>query len=131
MGYERLTKTITIGSGFSRLGSVQNGNDVVWSGTVDLTDSGKINPRAGDYVGFFLTGWDSAGNNILTNSNSESNPIPELANDDNDLDRQWVKLGSLGPELSVVSISLSDDHVAPGAEITNRCCCVKLWRSNR
>ena len=112
------TKTITIGSGFSRLGSVQNGNDVVWSGTVDLTDSGKIYPRAGDYVGFFLTGWDGAGNNILTNSNSESNPIPELADDDNDLDRQWVKLGSLGPELSVVSISLSDDHVAPGAEIT-------------
>ena len=112
------TKTITIGSGFSRLGSVQNGNDVVWSGSVDLTDSGKIYPRAGDYVGFFLTGWDGAGNNILTNSNSESNPIPELADDDNDLDRQWVKLGSLGPELSVVSISLSDDHVAPGAEIT-------------
>ena len=31
--------------------------------------------------------------------------------------RQWVRLGSSGPELSISSISLSDDHIAPSTEI--------------
>jgi hypothetical protein len=111
------TKTITIGSGSSRLGMQQDGQNVIWTGTVDLTDGDRITPRSGDYVGFYLTGWDAAGNQFPEISNSEASPIPELASDDDDFERQWVRLGSIGPELSIASISLSDDHIAPSAKV--------------
>jgi hypothetical protein len=111
------TKTITIGAGSSRLGMQQEGSNVIWSGTVDLTGGNRIIPRSGDYVGFYLTGWDAAGNQFPEISNSEASPIPELAFDDDDFERQWLRLGSIGPELSVASISLSDDHIAPSTKV--------------
>jgi len=111
------SKTITIGSGSTILGMQQDGQKVIWSGNLDLTDNGRIVPRSGDFVGFYLTGWDAAGNQFPEVSNSEASPIPELASDDSDFERQWVRLGSLGPELSIESISLSDDHVSPGTKV--------------
>ena len=111
------SKTITIGSGSTILGMQQDGQNVIWSGNLDLTDNGRIVPRSGDFVGFYLTGWDAAGNQFPEVSNSEASPIPELALDDTDFERQWVRLGSLGPELSIESISLSDDHVSPSTKV--------------
>ncbi|MAV43755.1 MAG: hypothetical protein CMA30_04680 [Euryarchaeota archaeon] len=111
------SKTITIGSGSTILGMQQDGQNVIWSGNLDLTDNGRIIPRSGDFVGFYLTGWDAAGNQFPEVSNSEASPIPELALDDTDFERQWVRLGSLGPELSIESISLSDDHVSPNTKV--------------
>ena len=40
-----------------------------------------------------------------------------MASDDTDFERQWVRLGAVGPELRVKNIVLSDDHIAPGADI--------------
>ena len=64
-----------------------------------------------------MTGYDSAGNEFPLVSNSEASPIAEVAADDTDFERQWVRLGALGPQLKIKSIELSDDHVAPGQEI--------------
>ena len=112
------SRTLTLGAGQSVLGMQQDGQSVIWTGTVDLTDGGKITMREGDWVGFYITGYDSAGNEFPVVSNSEASPIAETANDDTDFERQWVRLGAIGPQLKISSISLSDDHVAPGQEIT-------------
>ncbi len=111
------SRTLTLGAGNAVLGMQQDGQSVIWTGTVDLTDDGKISPREGDWVGFYLTGYDSAGNEFPVVSNSEASPIAEVAADDTDFERQWVRLGAKGPQLKIESISLSDDHVAPGQEI--------------
>jgi hypothetical protein len=95
----------------------QEGQNVIWTGAVDLTDNGRITPQSGDFVGFYVTGYDAAGNQFPVVSNSEASPIPELAVDDTDFERQWIRLGAVGPELRVKSISLSDDHIAPGSNI--------------
>ena len=50
-------------------------------------------------------------------SNSEASPIAEVAADDTDFERQWVRLGAVGAQLKIASMELSDDHVAPGQEI--------------
>ena len=112
------TRTVTIGAGSTLLGMQQEGQNVIWTGAVDLTDNGRIVPQAGDFVGFYVTGYDAAGNQFPVVSNSEASPIPELAVDDIDFERQWIRLGAVGPELRVKSISLSDDHIAPGTDIT-------------
>ena len=114
------TRTVTIGAGSTLLGMQQDGQDVVWTGVVDITAGGAIAPKAGDFVGFYLTGYDAAGNQFPVVSNSEASPIPELAVDDVDFERQWVRLGAVGPELRVRNIALSDDHIAPGATIDVR-----------
>ena len=111
------SRTLTLGAGQSVLGMQQEGQSVIWTGTVDLTDDGKISMREGDWVGFYLTGYDSAGNEFPVVSNSEASPIAEIADDDTDFERQWVRLGAIGPQLKIGSITLSDDHVAPGQEI--------------
>jgi len=111
------SRTLTMGAGHSVLGMQQEGQSVIWTGTVDLTDGGRISLREGDWVGFYLTGYDSAGNEFPVVSNSEASPIAEIAADDTDFERQWVRLGAKGPQLKIDSISLSDDHVAPGQEI--------------
>ena len=111
------TRTMTIGAGSAVLGMQQDGQNVIWTGMVDLTDDGRISPKAGDFVGFYITGWDAAGNQFPVVSNSEASPIPELASDDTDFERQWIRLGAVGPELRVKSITLSDDHVAPSSKI--------------
>lgn len=112
------SRTLTMGAGQSKLGMQQEGQSVIWTGTVDLTDGGRITLREGDWVGFYLTGYDSAGNEFPLVSNSEASPIAEIASDDTDFERQWVRLGAIGPQLKISSISLSDDHVAPGQEIS-------------
>lgn len=111
------TRTITIGAGSSPLGMRQDGMIVTWTGSVDLTAGGTITPREGDFVGFFVSGYDAAGNDFPVVSNSEASPIPELAVDDTDFERQWVRLGAVGPELRVASIALSDDHIAPRSDV--------------
>ena len=111
------SRTLTLGAGQSVLGMQQDGQSVIWTGTVDLTDDGRITPREGDWVGFYLTGYDSAGNEFPVVSNSEASPISEIAADDTDFERQWVRLGAVGPQLKIGSVQLSDDHVAPGQEI--------------
>ena len=111
------TRTVTIGAGSSLLGMQQDGQTVYWTGEVDITAGGSIVPQAGDFVGFYVTGWDAAGNQFPVVSNSEASPIPELAFDDTDFERQWVRLGAVGPELRVKSITVSDDHVSPGTDV--------------
>jgi len=111
------SRTLTLGAGQSKLGMQQDDQRVIWTGTVDLTDNGRITLREGDWVGFYLTGYDSAGNEFPVVSNSEASPISEIAADDTDFERQWVRLGAVGPQLKINSISLSDDHVAPGQEV--------------
>ena len=111
------TRTVTIGAGSSVLGMQQEGQTVHWTGEVDITAGGTITPQAGDFIGFYMTGWDAAGNQFPVVSNSEASPIPELAFDDMDFERQWVRLGAVGPELRVQSITVSDDHVSPGTDI--------------
>jgi hypothetical protein len=111
------TRTVTIGAGSSLLGMQQEGQTVYWTGEVDITAGGTILPQSGDFVGFYITGWDAAGNQFPVVSNSEASPIPELAFDDTDFERQWVRLGAVGPELRVKSITVSDDHVSPGTDI--------------
>ena len=111
------SRTLTLGAGQATLGMQQDGQQVIWTGTVDLTDEGRVTMREGDWVGFYLTGYDSAGNEFPVVSNSEASPIAEIASDDTDFERQWVRLGAIGPQLKIDSMSLSDDHVAPGQEI--------------
>jgi hypothetical protein len=112
------SRTLTLGAGSDRLGMQQDGQSIIWTGTIDLTDDGIISPREGDWIGFYLTGYDSAGNEFPVVSNSEASPIPEIASLDTDFERQWVRLGAEGPQLKIGSIKLSDDHVAPGQTIT-------------
>jgi len=114
------TRTMTIGAGSTLLGMQQEGQTVKWTGVVDITAGGTILPKAGDFVGFYVTGYDAAGNQFPVVSNSEASPIPELASDDTDFERQWVRLGAVGPELQIRNIVLSDDHIAPGALIDVR-----------
>ena len=114
------TRTMTIGAGSTLLGMQQDGQNVMWTGVVDITAGGQITPKAGDFIGFYVTGYDAAGNQFPVVSNSEASPIPELASDDTDFERQWIRLGAVGPELKVRNIVLSDDHIAPGAKIDIR-----------
>ena len=90
---------------------------MMWTGVVDITAGGTILPKAGDFVGFYVTGYDAAGNQFPVVSNSEASPIPELASDDTDFERQWIRLGAVGAELRVKNIVMSDDHIAPGSTI--------------
>jgi len=82
------TRTVTIGAGSAVLGMQQVDQAVYWTGEVDITAGGTITPQAGDFVGFYMTGWDAAGNQFPLVSNSEASPIPELAFDDTDFERQ-------------------------------------------
>ena len=79
------SRTMTIGAGSSVLGMLQDGQSVNWTATVDLTNGGEITPREGDWIGFYLTGWDAAGNEFPIISNSEASPIAEIASVDNHL----------------------------------------------
>jgi hypothetical protein len=111
------SRTMTIGAGSSVLGMLQDGQSVNWTATVDLTNGGEITPREGDWIGFYLTGWDAAGNEFPIISNSEASPIAEIASADNDFERQWIRLGAVGAELSVISIKMDDNHLSPGQEV--------------
>ena len=82
-----------------------------------MTNGGSIIPKEGDWIGFYLTGWDAAGNEFPINSNSEASPISEIASADNDFERQWIRLGAVGAELSILSIIMDDSHLSPGQEV--------------
>jgi len=109
--------TVTIGSGSSELGMQQNGQEILWTGTVDLTDDGRIDARMGDLVGFWITGYDAAGNPFLEVGNSPSNPVQELVSIDNDHELGWVYLGAEVADLKLTSITLDDDHISPGSNV--------------
>lgn len=111
------TNTITIASGINRLGMQQDGQSIIWTGTVDLTADGIVAPRQGDLVGFWITGYDAAGNPFLEVGNSPANPIPELSSVDGDFELNWVRLGAQVAELSIVDLSVSDDHLSDGERV--------------
>jgi hypothetical protein len=108
---------VTIGSGSSELGMQQDGQDILWTGSVDLTDGGRIDARMGDIVGFWITGYDAAGNPFLEVGNSPSNPIQELVSIDDDHELGWVYLGAEVADLKLTSITLDDDHISPGSNV--------------
>ena len=111
------TRTMTIGAGSTLLGMQQDGQNVIWTGVVDITAGGTIAPKAGDFVGFYVSATMRPAISSPLFPTPEASPIPELASDDSDFERQWVRLGAVGPELRVKNIVLSDDHIAPGADI--------------
>jgi len=111
------TNTITIASGTNTLGIQQDGIMVNWTGTVDLTSGGTIIPRSGDLIGFWVTGYDAAGNPFHEIGNSEANPIAELPSADQDNDLSWLRLGAEVTELTVIDISLADDHISPDSKV--------------
>jgi hypothetical protein len=86
--------TTTIAAGMSQLSLQVVNKTIRWSGTVDLTNDGIVTPRSGFVVGFWMTGHDAAGNAFPQTGNTESDPVREPANLDNDLDLAWVTLGS-------------------------------------
>ena len=112
------TNTLTIASGMNTLGIQQEDNLVRWSGTVDLTSGGTLVPRSGDLIGFWITGYDAAGNPFHEIGNSEANPIAELPGMDGDNDLSWVKLGAEVTELAAIDISINDDHISPGSKVS-------------
>jgi hypothetical protein len=112
------TNTLTIASGMNILGIQQEDNMVRWSGTVDLTSGGTVVARSGDLVGFWITGYDAAGNPFHEIGNSEANPISELPSMDGDNDLSWVKLGAEVTELAVIDIAIADDHISHGSKVS-------------
>ena len=119
----------TIYASSSKLGSIASDNQLYWVGNVDLTDGGilgicsqakvySVCLREGYQVGFWLTGYDSAGNEFQENSNSESDPIKELAEVSTDSELSWVYLGSTVAKIRVLDFRLDDNHVTPSEEVT-------------
>ena len=84
--------TRTIAAGQSPLAMQLNGTQIEWIGEVDLTSDGLVTPRSGYCVGFWVTGHDAAGNEFTT-ANTESDPVRERDDLDNDQDLAWVRLG--------------------------------------
>ena len=114
-----------IASGSSLLGMKQEGHQINWSGTVDLIGNG-MNPPLQDYeLGFWIEGWDTAGNPLATEGNSKSDPIREPVDLDNDNELQWIKFGALGAQLTIEKISADKERIATGEEIT-----VTAWIQN-
>ncbi|MEC7143017.1 MAG: CARDB domain-containing protein, partial [Candidatus Thermoplasmatota archaeon] len=113
--------TTTIAAGYSVLSMELQGNLILWSGTVDLTSGGLVIPRSGYIVGFYITGEDAAGNTFPQTSNSESDPVREPTNLDNDLDLAWVTLGAdKSPELRAIRIDTNQERVSVGTDVELR-----------
>ena len=114
-----------ISSGSSLLGMLQDQQSITWTGNVDIIGDG-VNPPLQDYeIGFWIEGWDSAGNPLATEGNSKSDPVrePVELNQDNEL--QWVKFGALGAQLTIERISADREVIANGAEIE-----ITAWIAN-
>ncbi|MEE2811634.1 MAG: CARDB domain-containing protein [Candidatus Thermoplasmatota archaeon] len=107
----------TIAAGQSPLAMQVLDGSIEWIGEVDLTSDGVVTPRSGYRVGFWITGHDAAGNEFPMTANTESDPVRERVEDDNDLDLAWVRLGATVPELIVQSVTLEEDIVSEGSEI--------------
>ncbi|MEC7601848.1 MAG: hypothetical protein VYB83_03455, partial [Candidatus Thermoplasmatota archaeon] len=113
--------TTTIAAGYSVLSMELQGNLILWTGTVDLTSGGLVIPRSGYIVGFYVTGEDAAGNTFPQTSNSESDPVREPTNLDNDLDLAWVTLGAdKSPELRAIRIDTNQERVSVGTDVELR-----------
>tara|TARA_B100001750_G_scaffold111235_1_gene87863 strand:- start:340 stop:5337 length:4998 start_codon:yes stop_codon:yes gene_type:complete len=114
-----------ISSGSSLLGMLQDGQAINWTGTVDLIGDG-INPPLQDYeVGFWIEGWDAAGNPLAPEGNSKSDPVREPVDLNGDNELQWIRFGALGAQLTIDRISADKEIVANGAEIE-----ITAWVSN-
>ena len=114
-----------IASGSSLLGMLQDEQAITWTGTVDLIGDGT-NPPLQDYeVGFWIEGWDSAGNPLAPEGNSKSDPIREPVDLNGDYELQWVRFGALGAQLTIEKISAEKEIIANGAEVE-----ITAWVSN-
>jgi len=107
----------TIAAGQSLLAMQVLDDSIEWIGEVDLTSDGVVSPRAGYRVGFWITGHDAAGNEFPMATNTESDPVRERADDDDDYNLAWVKLGATVAELMVKSITLEKDTLSEGSEV--------------
>ena len=113
--------TTTIAAGYSILSMELENDLILWTGTVDLTSGGLVTPRSGYIVGFYITGEDAAGNTFPQTSNSESDPVREPTNLDNDLDLAWVTLGAdKSPELRAIRIDTNQERVSVGTDVELR-----------
>ncbi len=114
-----------ISSGSSLLGMLQEGQAITWTGTVDLIGDG-MNPPLQDYeVGFWIEGWDAAGNPLATEGNSKSDPVREPVDLNGDHELQWIRFGALGAQLTVERISADREIVANGDKVE-----ITAWISN-
>lgn len=114
-----------ISSGSSLLGMLQDEQAITWTGTVDLIGDG-MNPPLQDYaVGFWIEGWDSAGNPLATEGNSKSDPVREPVDLNGDHELQWIRFGALGPQLTVERVSADREIVANGADVE-----ITAWIAN-
>jgi len=114
-----------IASGSEELGMLQDGHAITWTGTVDLIGDG-MNPPLQDYVvGFWVEGWDAAGNPLATEGNSKSDPVREPVALDDDQELQWIRFGALGAQLTIERISADKERVADGADVK-----VTAWIAN-
>lgn len=114
-----------ISSGSSLLGMLQEGQAITWTGTVDLIGDG-MNPPLQDYeVGFWIEGWDAAGNPLATEGNSKSDPVREPVDLNGDHELQWIRFGALGAQLTVERISADREIVANGDKVE-----ITAWVSN-
>ena len=96
----------------------QENQNVIWTGSVDLTDGGANHASSRGFRWVL-----SSVATMLLETNSQSYLIRKQAQYLNwqqtilTLSAQWIRLGAVGPELRILSIDLSDDHVSPGASI--------------
>ena len=107
----------TIAAGVSPLAMQLNGSHLEWIGDVDLTSDGLVTPRSGYKIGFWVTGHDAAGNEFPMAANTESDPVREHEDLDDDQDLAWVRLGATVAELIVKSVTLDQDTVSEGTEV--------------
>jgi hypothetical protein len=114
-----------IASGSSLLGMLQDEQAITWTGTVDLIGDGTNPPLQGYEVGFWIEGWDSAGNPLAPEGNSKSDPIREPVDLNGDHELQWILFGALGAQLTIERISADREIVANGADIE-----ITAWISN-
>ena len=114
-----------IASGSSELGMRQEGTAIEWTGTVDLVGDG-MNPPIQDYVvGFWIEGWDVAGNPLATESNSKSDPVREPVELDGDHELQWIRFGATGPQLTIERVSADREVMSNGANVE-----ITAWVAN-
>jgi len=107
----------TIAAGVSPLAMQLNESHLEWIGEVDLTSDGLVTPRSGYKIGFWVTGHDAAGNEFPMAANTESDPVREREDLDDDQDLAWVRLGATVAELIVKSVTLDQDTVSEGTEV--------------
>jgi hypothetical protein len=114
-----------IASGSEELGMLQVGHAITWTGTVDLIGDGLNKPLQDYVVGFWIEGWDAAGNPLATEGNSKSDPVREPVALDGDNELQWITFGAIGAQLTIERISADKERVADGDKVK-----VTAWIAN-